>query len=96
MDEDLLILILRESLLGRDLARLDNYLIKFQSNCLAFYDFLFHCVLGHQTVDIYFFLLANTVRSVHCLQIDLGVPVRVIQDDMVSSHQIESQASGLS
>ena len=40
------------------------------------------------------FLLADAVRPGLGLQIDLGVPVRVIHDDSVGCLQVEAQSTG--
>ena len=39
-------------------------------------------------------LLADPMCSVHCLQIHLGIPVGVIEDDDVGGVQIDAETSG--
>ena len=34
--------------------------------------------------------------TVHGLEVNLGIPIRVIEDDMVGLHQIKTQATGSS
>ena len=95
MYKDLFILFLGEStaLLGRNFARLDDHLVEFESDGLPLKDFLLNRGLSDESVDIHLLLLADSVSTVHGLEVNLGVPVRVIQDDMVRSHQVKAEAS---
>jgi hypothetical protein len=34
------------------------------------------------------------MRTIHCLQIDLRIPVRIIDDDGVGRRQIDAEAAG--
>lgn len=46
--------------------------------------------LGDETEDVDLFLLADTMRSVHSLQISLRIPIGVIEDNNICSRQIDT------
>ena len=91
MEEDLIIFLFGQVLILICLATLlDDNLIKFEFNGLSFNYFLFNCVLRNETIDKDFLLLANSVRSIHGLEIDLWVPVGVENDDLICCIEIDS------
>ena len=95
MDQDLFILFFCEgtALLRGNFARLDDHLVEFESDGLPLKDFLLNRRLSDEPVNIHLLLLAYSVSTVHGLEVNLRVPVRVIQDDMVRSHQVQAETS---
>jgi len=95
MYQYLLILLFRKStpLLRGDLARLNDHLIELEPDGLSLDDLLLHSRLCDQSVDINFFLLPDSVGSVHGLEVHLGVPVGVIEDDVVRGHEVDAEAT---
>ena len=69
---------------------LNHHLVEFQFYCLAFNHFLLNSVFAHQSVDIDIFLLADTMSPIHCLQINLGVKIRIIEYNVVCRCQVNS------
>ena len=59
----------------------------------SFQDILFHCAHRHEAVDVDVILLPDTVSSAHRLQVVLGVPIGVKDDDGVCGCEIDTQAS---
>jgi len=59
----------------RHSALLDNQVVEFQLHSLAFNHFLLHRVGCDQPEDLHYFLLADTMRTIHRLQVNLWVPV---------------------
>jgi hypothetical protein len=55
--------------------------------------FLLHGVLSDESVNSYLLCLTNSMSSIHCLEIHLWIPVRVIQDNSVSSHEIQTKST---
>ena len=72
---------------------LDKHLIDFELDGLPFDNLLLACVLGHQPINICSFGLADTMGSIHCLQIYLRVEITVVQNDMVCGDEIDSEAA---
>ena len=72
---------------------LDEDLINFELDCLPLDYFLLQCILGHKSVYKDLLLLPYPVGSVHRLEVDLGVEVGVVQDDMVRRRQVEAKPS---
>lgn len=64
---------------------LDNKIVPFKFDGLAFYDFLLDCILSNKSVYIDRIFLANTMCPVHSLQIHLRVPIAIINNDSVSA-----------
>lgn len=81
-----LILILGQRFLSCDFSRLYDYRVDLELNRLTLQDHLFHRGFGDQSVDIDLLFLAYTVRAVHGLDVRLGVPIRVIEYNVVSCH----------
>lgn len=95
MDQDLFILFFGEgtALLRGNFARLDDHLVEFESDGLPLKDFLLDRRLCDESVNIHLLFLADSVSAIHGLEVNLRVPVRVIEDDMVRSHQVQAEAS---
>ena len=95
MDQDLFILFFCEgtALLRGNFARLDDHLVEFESDGLPLKDFLLDCRLSDEPVHIHLLLLADSVSAIHGLEVNLRVPVRVIEDDMVRGHQVKAETS---
>mmetsp|Transcript_46840 Transcript_46840/g.62009 ORF Transcript_46840/g.62009 Transcript_46840/m.62009 type:complete len:124 (-) Transcript_46840:1428-1799(-) len=94
MQNDLLVLGLVEHGGLADFAPLLNEnLIDFEFDGLPLNDFFFHAVLCDQPVHEHVLALPDTVSSVHRLQVDLRVPVRVVQHYMVRRHQVDTEAA---
>jgi hypothetical protein len=83
VQEDLLILVLAQVLVDGFIALLDDYLIQLEFDSLTLNDLLFDSLHRNQSVDINVLLLTDSVRSIHCLQVDLRVPIGVVNDHMV-------------
>ena len=58
-----------------DNSLLDNHLIKLQLDSLPLHDLLFDSALGDKPIDVDLFCLPDPVSPVHCLQVNLRVPV---------------------
>ena len=58
------------------------------------HNFLFDGSLGDETVDTNSLGLSDSMSTTHSLQIVLGIPVRVEDDDCVSRGQIDSKSAG--
>ena len=83
-----------EIVIGLGAALLNDHCIQLQFHRLLLDLLHFHCVLRDQSVDTYLFLLANSVRPIHSLQIHLRIPVAVVKDHCVGCHEVEAEASG--
>lgn len=59
----------------RHSALLDNQVVEFQLHSLAFNHFLLHRVGCDQPEDLHYLFLADTMRTIHRLQVNLWVPV---------------------
>ena len=67
-------------------AFLDKNLVDLELNGLTLDDSLLHGICSDQTVDINILALADSVCTIHCLQVHLRVEVRVIKDNMICRH----------
>lgn len=72
---------------------LDDNLVQSQLHFCSLYNPLFHCVLCDQTKHLHLFGLPDAVSSILSLQVHLGVPVGVIEDDNVSGGKVNAQSS---
>ena len=87
-------LFLPESLLfGGQTALLDDHRVEFQLESLSFDHLLLHGVDSDEAENLDDLGLTDSVRAVHGLEIDLGVPVRVIKDDCIGCHQVQTKAT---
>lgn len=77
-----------------DSALLDDQAVPFQFYGLPLDDLLLDGVLGDHAVDVDAVALPDAVGAVHGLQVHLGVPVRVVDDDGVGRGEVYSQAAG--
>lgn len=84
MEEDFLIIFLTQICVCSLVPLLNNNLIQLELNSLPFNYLLFYSVLSHKPVDVYFFLLADTMTTIHCLKIDLWVPIWIKEDNVIS------------
>jgi hypothetical protein len=48
---------------------------------------------GHETVDVDSFLLTNSMGSISCLGVHSWIPIIIIEDDGVSSDQVDSKST---
>ena len=76
------------------MALLNDELIELEFDGLPLNHLFLDTVFCDEAVYEDIFGLTNAVRAVHCLKIDLRVPVRVIQDDMIGGHQIQAKPAG--
>ena len=60
---------------------------------LAIINFLFHCVVGNEPIDVTSLLLSVTVHATDSLGIVARIPGRVQDYDAVSSDQIDAQTA---
>lgn len=72
---------------------LDNQLVQLELLCCPLQNALLHCVLGNKAEDVYLLGLPNTVCSVHRLQVCLGVPVGIEQDDDVGGNEVDAETT---
>ena len=86
-------LLLEAGVFRRQASLLDNHGVELQLERLPLNHLLLHGVSGHQAEHLHNFRLADSVGPVHRLQVDLGVPVTVVQDDYVGGHEVETEAT---
>ena len=86
MHYDLFILFLTKTFRLSHPSLLYNDLVQFQLDSLSLDYLFFDGVLGDESVDEDFLFLADSVGAVHGLVVDLGVPVGVVEDDVVGGH----------
>jgi hypothetical protein len=55
--------------------------------------FFLHGVFGDESINSDLLCLTNSMSSIHCLEIHLWIPVRVIQDNGISGHEIQTKPS---
>ena len=72
---------------------LDKDLVNLQLDGLSLDDFLLDSVLGHQPVNVDILALTDSMRSIHCLQVDLRVEVGIKEYNVVGRHQVDTQAA---
>lgn len=77
----------------RILLLLDHQTVPLQFNHLSLHNFLLHCVLGNQPVNIYHILLSYSVCSIHRLQVHLRVEITVINDHGVCCSEVDAEPS---
>ena len=77
----------------RKLASLHDEMVYLQLSGCSFNDLLLDTVLRDESVDGDISLLADSVGSVHGLQVDLRVPVRVKHDHDVGCMQVDAQST---
>ena len=70
---------------------LDNELVESQLLRRALEHTLFNTALRDETEYIDLLRLADTMSTIHCLQVGLRIPVAVVQDDDVGSRQVDSE-----
>ena len=73
---------------------LDDQLIKLQFLRGPIQDSLFDRILCDEPKYIDLLGLTNSVRSVHGLQIGLGIPITVKQDDDVGCDEVDTETTG--
>lgn len=83
MQKYLLVFFLRKIFVRGLMALLDYNLVNLELDSLSLNDLLFHRILGNQPIDKDLLLLTDSMGTVHRLQIDLWIPVRIIQDYVV-------------
>lgn len=72
---------------------LDNNLVKFELDRLSPYDLFLDWILHNESIDVNFLFLPNSMRSIHSLQVDLWVIVRIEKHNMISCRQINAEAT---
>lgn len=87
---------LEPRVLRRNAAFLNNEAVEFEFHGLPLDHFLLHCIRRYEPKHLDNLLLADSVSAIHCLEVNLWVPVRVIQDDYICSHQIEAESTSSS
>lgn len=76
MQYNLLILVPVQRFCVLDLPTLlDHYLVEFKLNGLALNHLFFNCLFANKTIDVYIPFLADTMSTVHCLEVNLRVEV---------------------
>lgn len=79
---------------GHKPSLLNHQLVPNQLVFLQVADPFFNSKLSDQLENMNRFLLTDSVGSVHSLDVILGIPVDVIDDDPVRSDQVDTQSSG--
>ena len=75
---------------------LDHDAVQTQFYPLSFHYFLLNSMLSDESVDVDLVFLANSMGSVHSLQIHLRIEIAIIDNNSISSRQIDAQSSGSS
>ena len=70
---------------------LDNELVESQLLRCTLEHALLNTALCDETEYIDLLRLADTMSTIHCLQVGLRIPVAVVQDDDVGSRQVDSE-----
>ena len=73
---------------------MNDYGVQVQLALCTLNNFLLDCILGHKTKYTHLLFLPDTVRAVLGLQVSLGVPIAVVQNDDVGGLHVYSQATG--
>lgn len=73
---------------------LDEQLVKVHLEACFLEDGLLNRSVGDEPQDDHFSLLADSVSPVLSLQVHLRIPIRIEQNDSISSLQVEPQATG--
>lgn len=87
------VIFLHSCVLGRHSTLLDDERIKFELHRLFLNHFFLHGIFSDKSVHSHLLFLADSVGSVHGLKIHLRIPITVVEDDSVGSHQVQTQAS---
>lgn len=95
MNKDPFVLFRRQAFVPDLVPMLNQNLVKFELDGLSFNDFFFHSWLRYQTIHIYFLVLANPMRSIHSLQINLRIVIRIKNNYVIRWHQIEAETTSL-
>jgi hypothetical protein len=66
-----------------------------RTNANSPHNLLFKSSLRDQAVYVHNFLLANTMRAIHCLQVFHGIPVMFHEDDRVGTSQRQAEPSDM-
>jgi hypothetical protein len=72
---------------------LDNELVKPQFLCCPFQHSFLDTAFSDETENVDLLGLANSMSSVHGLQISLRVPVAIVEDYNISASKIDTKAS---
>mmetsp|Transcript_14155 Transcript_14155/g.36672 ORF Transcript_14155/g.36672 Transcript_14155/m.36672 type:complete len:348 (+) Transcript_14155:1754-2797(+) len=72
---------------------LDDDVVKHHLLLGALQDVFLHAAAGDKAVDVHRVLLPDAVRTAHGLQVVLGVPVRVKDDDRVGGGEVDAEAA---
>lgn len=83
MKKNLLIFFFREIFVRCLMTLLDDNLVYLQFDSLPLDYLLLYSVFADKSVNKNSLFLTDSVRSVHCLQINLWIPIRIIQDNVI-------------
>ncbi len=73
---------------------LDDQIVPFEFDGLSLNDFFLNSIFSDEPVDIDWVFLADSMSSIHGLEIHLWVPVAVVNDDCVGAGQVDTQTTG--
>ena len=93
MNQNLLVLPLRKIFILGLMTLLNDNSVQLELDGLSLDDLLLNTVFGDESVYIYILFLTDPMSSVHGLQIDLWIPIRVIKNDVVGSHQVNTETT---
>lgn len=93
IDHVLELILLESSMLWCKSSFLDNKRVKFKLHGLFFNHLFFHGVRSNQTEDLNNLLLSNTMSAIHCLEINLGIPITVIENNYIGSHEVKTEST---
>ena len=93
MNQNLFVLFLRKVFVLGLVSLLNDNSIQLELDGLPLDNLLLNTVFGDESVYIHILLLTNPMSSVHGLQIDLWIPIRVIENDVVGRHQVDTETT---
>ena len=85
--------ILIDGISSMEFSSLNNQIIDLKLACSSFHNHLLDRALSHEPIDSNFSFLANSMRSINSLEVNLWVPITVIHDDYIGLMQINAEAA---
>lgn len=73
---------------------LNDQLVQAELLCRTFKHTLLNAAFSDEAEDVDLFGLANTMGTIHCLQVSLRVPVAVVEHHDIGGGQVDTKTSG--